>query len=425
MGKFRTTGSLVVVALALHSASLQRMELIIWQSVDPIPDTASNTSEQKTEPTKHRRIRWKLWSRISFKRKKKTKRAADCHEWPRPYTIGPALQYVSGIAHGCSVPQSASSLLLQGYSVPQSSSSLVQGCSVPQSSSSLVQDSSSPEKKKKKVEFRETVAGRGTLSYVESSPVPSVPEKIIMCFCSAIRDITEIDTFAGVLASKKNKHRVWVPRPPLTSARVVSLAKLLSLPEPPMRERLKLAVRLASSVLQFHSSGWLQERWGKQDIYLIQGDSSQSSNHNLETPVVNQDLTSEVLTTRDSGETRIIHCNLSLFSLGIVLIELWFWRSVESFQADTPQADAPQAGDPETARFVTAVRLIQRLNEGAGINYGSSVRRCIHGLDHQELRLENNEFKSEVYLKVLQPLEKNLEVFCGKSLEEIFDKQGV
>ena len=188
-----------------------------------------------------------------------------------------------------------------------------------------------------------------------------------------------------------------------------------------MKERLKLAVRLASSVLQFHTSGWLQERWGKQDIYLVQGDPSQPSNQSLETPVVNQDLTSEVLlTTGGSTESRIIPCNLSLFSLGVVLIELWFWRSVESFQADTLQA-----GDPDTAIFITAVGLIEKLNEGAGINYGSSVRRCIRGLDHQEPKLENNEFKSEVYLKVLQPLEKNLEIFCGKPLEKIFDKQGV
>ena len=224
-------------------------------------------------------------------------------------------------------------------------------------------------------------------------------------------------TCVGILVSKNSKHTVWVSGAPLKSASVVSLAELLSLPEPPMKERLRLAVRLASSVLQFHNTEWLQERWDKQDIYLVQGDSSQPSNNSLETPVVIQDPTSEVLKTGGSTESSIIAGNMSLFSLGIVLIELWFWRNVESFQADTLQA-----GDPDTAIFITAVGLIETLYEVAGIKYATSVRHCIRGLDHQEPRLENSEFMNEVYLKVLQPLEEHLELFYAKTLVGIFAK---
>ena len=218
---------------------------------------------------------------------------------------------------------------------------------------------------------------------------------------------------------------MWDPRAPLAklaSARVISLDKLLSRPEPPRIERLKLGVRLASSVLQLHRTEWLQERWGKQDIYLIQGDSSQSSSPSLETPVVHQSFTPDPPILEASIESRIISCNLSLFSLGIVLIELWFWRSEESFQAHKPQPYCcPE--DLDTARFVTARRLIDRLYEDAGEDYGSIIRRCIIGLDHRETQLENDGFKNEVYLKVLQPLESHLELFCGKSLGEIFRKQ--
>ena len=242
-----------------------------------------------------------------------------------------------------------------------------------------------------------------------SAEHPPAPSKIIECFCSAIRNRTKICTCIGILLGKNIKHPVWVPSAPLTSATVVPLAKLLSLPAPHMRERLKLAVRLASSVLQFHTSGWLQERWDKNDIFLVQRDSSQPS---LETPVVHHDFTPE-----PSSPTKpsLVFCNLSLFSLGIVLIELWFWKHVESFQADTPKAE-----DPDTTIFTTALRLVERLDQLAGAKYSNSVRRCIRGLDHPEPRLENNEFKNEVHLKVLQPLEKHLEDFCDKSLWEIF-----
>ena len=225
--------------------------------------------------------------------------------------------------------------------------------------------------------------------------------------------MTGICTCIGILLSNNIKHPVWVPGAPLTSATVVPLADLLSLPPPPMRERLKLAVKLASSVLQFHTSGWLQERWDKKDIFLVQQDSSQPS---LDTPVIHHNFTLEP-SPEAPTEPSIFFYNLSLFSLGVVLIELWFWEHVESFQANIPQLQ-----DPDTAIFTTALRLVDTLNEAAGAKYSGSVRRCIRGLDHAEPRLENKEFKNKVYFKVLQPLEDHLKEFCNKSLEEIFEE---
>ena len=290
----------------------------------------------------------------------------------------------------------------------------------PKSTLSFISNILKPKKKKKNTESFPTTAT--TLSpHVGSS---SASERIIECFCSAIRNITEICTCVGVLVSTNSRHRVWAPKVPLAmlaSARAVSLAELLSLPEPPRKERLKLGVRLASSVLQFHRTEWLQERWGKQDIYLIQGDSSQSRSLSLETPVVYQDFSSESSVSGASIESHIVHCNLSLFSLGIVLVELWFWRSVESFQADIPQGSGPVANS-DTTRFNIACMLIDKVYGDAGVNYGDIFRRCIKGLDHKEIQLEDEGFKNEVYLKILQPLETHLEVFCNEPLGRIFEK---
>ena len=221
----------------------------------------------------------------------------------------------------------------------------------------------------------------------------------------------------GILVSNNSKHQVWVPRAPMrTSARVVPLSELLSLPAPPTGERLRLAVRLASSVLQLHKTEWLQERWGKKDIYLIQGDSSQPS-PSLETPVVRRAFIPGPSVPEASIESCLIRCNQSLFSLGIVLIELWFWRSVESFQTDESQALV----NSDTARYTIVRELIGRLYGEAGNNYGAIVQQCVYGIVHQEIRLEDNAFKNEVILRVLQPLEKDLERFYGKSIEEIFE----
>ena len=172
---------------------------------------------------------------------------------------------------------------------------------------------------------------------LEYSQVPGVPEQTIECLCSKSQNITEMGTCVGVLVSNNSKHQVWVPRAPLTSVRVAPLAKLLTLPEPPMMERLMFAVRLASSALQLHKTEWLQGRCDKHDIYFIQGNSSQSRSPSLETPVVRHTFTSEPPALEALIGSHTLSRNLSLFSLGIVLIELWFWRSVESFQADIPK----------------------------------------------------------------------------------------
>ena len=87
---------------------------------------------------------------------------------------------------------------------------------------------------------------------------------------------------------------------------------------------------------------------------------------------------------------------------------------MESFQANTSDT-YDNLEDLDTARFSTARKLIKRLYGDAGDIYGDVVRRCITGLDHKENQLENDEFKTEVYLKVLQPLEKYLEMFCSRS----------
>ena len=229
--------------------------------------------------------------------------------------------------------------------------------------------------------------------------------------------MTEMCTCVGILVSNNSKHKVWVSGAPLKSASVVPLAELLSLPEPSRKERLKLAVKLASSVLQLHTTQWLQEGWGKHDIYFVQGDSSQTGSPSLETPVVCQAFSSDSSVPAASIESRFIHHNRnpSLFSLGIVLIELLFWKSVESLQAE-------ELGSDKASEYI-APSLIDKVYRDACDNYGDSVRRCINGLDHKEIKLENEGFKNEVYLKVLRPLEKDLEHFYREPLEKIFEKR--
>ena len=251
----------------------------------------------------------------------------------------------------------------------------------------------------------------------------------IQCLCSAIHQAPEVHTCLGFLVGDDGiKHCVWVPReavsrptPELGPVQTVSLADMLSTwPKPSKKERLKLGVNLASSVLQLHETEWLREKWTKQDIFFIREPLSAGVRQNIDLshPVVHQAFTSPTPTPQDLTESFLVRCNKSLVCLGIVLIELCYWKDLHSLQNE----NAGNRVKGASTEHSIAVGMIDQLYDDAGFNYGESVRRCITGLDLREIQLECDEFKKEAYHKIVQPLEEDLKNFCDASLAEIFEK---
>ncbi|KAF8427993.1 hypothetical protein BGX38DRAFT_1234672 [Terfezia claveryi] len=252
----------------------------------------------------------------------------------------------------------------------------------------------------------------------------------IQCLCSAIHQAPAIHTCLGLLVGDgKMKHRVWIPRqavPKSTQgikpAQTVSLGEMLSSwPKPSQKERRKLSVILASSVLQLHETEWLRERWTKQDIFFIREPLGTGTRQNIDLnhPVVHQAFTTPAPPApQHLAESLLVRCNKSLVCLGIVLIELCYWKDLHSLQngnAGNRVADA-------SAEYSIAAGMIDHLYDEAGFNYGESVRRCITGLDLRETQLECDEFKKEAYHKIVHPLEMDLVKFYGTSLATIFQK---
>jgi hypothetical protein len=87
--------------------------------------------------------------------------------------------------------------------------------------------------------------------------------------------------------------------------------------------------------------------------------------------------------------------NRPLFALGIMLIELWYGKSLNELheEADGPQSDANAQVDFLT-RFNTADRLADELADDAGKKYSDAVGRCVrcdfrlrtNSLEHVELQ---------------------------------------
>lgn len=267
----------------------------------------------------------------------------------------------------------------------------------------------------------------------------SFVEDSLKCVDSTMQDPLEIDDFCVALKQpfgRKQKlgclrddqerlHSVdLIANPQLRfcgAHRIISLEELLSKKAAeskssfPRRKRLSLAVILANSLLQLHTGPWLQETWGKKDIYFLQGRDGVIHTTN---PFLICHFGSKPDTPSRSGsdgQSRVERSfgafNSSLFSLGIVILELWFNQTIESqpFRRDFL---GPDGQENEYTSFNVAQKWQECAMEEGGLDLHNPTRRCIYcafGPVSQDL--EDEELRKAVFSGVVQPLEQLLARF--------------
>ncbi|KAK5939889.1 hypothetical protein PMZ80_008271 [Knufia obscura] len=147
-----------------------------------------------------------------------------------------------------------------------------------------------------------------------------------------------------------------------------------------------LAKQLAIAVLQYHATPWLEQSWNS-DHVLVDSTSLRSSTSALgvESNTATRMLCSDSYVdvsirnpqegdrTPITDRSRTLIRNWTLFSLGIMLLELAFSRPLRSMQK--PQ-DVDQHNEHNTDYF-TAERLQMSVSSIMGTEYAELVRKCI------------------------------------------------
>lgn len=268
------------------------------------------------------------------------------------------------------------------------------------------------------------------LASITPEPISENITKQIENLCLTTQQAKSEPSCLGILTDESNRqYRVWPPRTPSLSSKpmvMLSLENLLTQPEAlKKKDRLILGVQLASTVMQLHTTEWLSENWGKRDILFYQEESGGAVNTS---PIIRKPLVRQIFASPDPcsppsqtiqklTKSILLPHNQSLFSLGVILVELWYGQRLEDLRIETDGNGIGGAND--MTDYVTARRLISEISEDAGEKYGDAVRRCINGLDHRFSSLEKDDFKNEVHIKVVSPLVENLESFCAMGLVEI------
>ena len=279
-------------------------------------------------------------------------------------------------------------------------------------------------------------SGRKRVTFAQSTPpakppVPgerqspdeeaSVMTENIQCLCLAMLNSSR-EPCLGILGDELEKHhRISITKTWTKPMETISLSDMIANSGLLMRERLVLGIKLASNLLQLHSTPWLMEEWGKRDVRFIR--QKDTADVAFDKPYLSKCFVlgcspPQHSSTRQPAAPYWVR-NKGLYALGIILIELCFGKPFEELHLpnDLGPNDEPNA----CTEYATLRRLVyDGVDRVAGIEYGKAVRRCVFfEFDQQDVSLDTKTVKEAVHRDVVGPLEQTLSFLCGPQLSEL------
>lgn len=176
-------------------------------------------------------------------------------------------------------------------------------------------------------------------------------------------------------------------------------------------ERLGLALTVASSVLQLYDTPWLHQYWSKRDILVDMTPKDKI----LERAFLSESFPPPTISDIPGYNLAYPFRNLTLFCLGVVLIEITLGRTLESMRNEDDPLN--MKGEPDMLTYLNIARRVLDMgtvSTEAGFRYGEVVYRCIW-CDFGVLNtsLDCADFRRAVYDGVIAPLEEDLKNFYG------------
>ncbi len=252
----------------------------------------------------------------------------------------------------------------------------------------------------------------------EATPAQSSSEHI-EDFCSALCASDRDDREIGLLIDEANdkQHHMLYRANTFVGSQISSrsLEDLLTSQrrsgneDLSRKDRLQIAVILASSVLQLDGTSWLKTGWSSVDIFFHYKDG-QISEHTYPYLAWQRCCDTDVASSFESlSVTNPMIQSDVLLALGLTLVELCWGRTLANMRKQEDK-DASETA----SRLKTAMRLRHGVYDEMGIPYGDVVRRCLlQSFDVRELSLDIEEVQQMVLDHVVTPLVDDLKNFNG------------
>jgi hypothetical protein len=230
--------------------------------------------------------------------------------------------------------------------------------------------------------------------------------------CMALRKAREARPACyGHLIDKEHADRCFqvYPRGTTTNSDTWSIVTLRDVleqkgglqPLTSLKEKIRLALAIASSVLQLSKTPWLPEVPSSKDVHFFKRGQHLSYEH----PFLLRNFPERSQSSSPSQTpTTIVDRNPTLFALGIMLLEIMLGSSLDSLREPSEKTLIVPGDERGVIRdSVTAHRLLEQRVALINPLYKVVVERCMGCAASQDLDEEN--FRREVYNRVVLELE--------------------
>ena len=222
--------------------------------------------------------------------------------------------------------------------------------------------------------------------------------------------------------TNRNRHRVF-PVGGIASQLPVSLETLLMVGSSPLPgrslyrgDRLRLAVILASSVIQLGDTPWFGRFWSSADIILFQQKGAKLRDLELNKifPYLSWSLSSIDAHMKDDydlpREAAAFVRSRPVVALGLTLVELCFGRALSEMR-EAEDVVSTSIG----TKLATAQRLLDEMQLEEGDVYRRVTDRCLQSkFDVIYFDLDHQDFQQAMIDGVVEPLIGLLDDFNGK-----------
>ncbi|KAM0425999.1 hypothetical protein ACHAPT_008628 [Fusarium lateritium] len=157
-----------------------------------------------------------------------------------------------------------------------------------------------------------------------------------------------------------------------------------------------------ATVLTLGDSPWVPEKWSKMELLLVRDKDSAEP-----TPYISHESARSMLKGKQQLVQRSAQARASLFTIGVLLLELLFRKTLESLPLRNEYLGRSGRAD-YTADLCTAIQWQKQVEEEFGDRIADAIRRCVLCAFEPQPDLSDSAFIRAVCINVVEPLEEFL-----------------
>lgn len=167
---------------------------------------------------------------------------------------------------------------------------------------------------------------------------------------------------------------------------------------PRLPDRLQIGLDLILTILGLGTSCWIPRGWDRREVFVLNGPNTSTK------PFLRHESLS--FTLGETLDNTRVHTEASLFSFGVVLLELIYQETLEQQPFWNTYCKNGQPND--WTHQCAAMEWQSKVEAGYGNYLSEPIRLCVEGKFSREANLDDSGFLQEVIDTVVNPLERFL-----------------